>query len=435
MSRKLHVLIAGTGPVPQEGLSAAFGPTIRVRQFIEPVLDDGHDISLLLFENQRRVPQIEGIRQAAALPPNEVENPAVVRTILETKNIDAVVGVGSLLPVHAAANLAATLDKPLWVDFFGDPLAEQHALRTRTGGELPFRDHVHRLTLQALLAGDAFSTVSEPQRNALLGQLLLLGRCENTPHALQHLHVVPCGVPKSWTESAGDFPWPSDLCDHGLKEGDPYIYFGGTWNVWMDEVAMAAAIRSVLSDYEDAWLVCRGIGSDQTSQSIRKRMLDGLEPVKERIAVLDAQTNEAPLLTHARACICLDRDIPEAVLGSRNRLLAMVRHGAMPVISALGELECELVAQNLAVRSDNPATALASVFRRNDEQRKTDAARGREWLGQVSFKSTMTPLLRWLEQHAPGWPMTSQSEGLIDQWAKLPWDQLPHERKKRWGLF
>ncbi|MCC5877038.1 MAG: hypothetical protein JJU11_12530 [Candidatus Sumerlaeia bacterium] len=276
----MKICLVGTGPWPLEDGAIITGPGIRLRQFLEPLVAGRHDVVALLLEGERRHGVPIGIAHAAeAFSPEEILDPARLASEMDLSFTDVVMGVGSLMPATAAARLAHHLDVPCWIDFFGDPIAELHAAQLRQGGtpDNAARDHIWKLMREALLAGDAFSTVSEPQRHALMGQLGLLGRFGNNWTVCKRLHEIPCGVPDHWTTPGGLPDFPVILRDKGLNERTRYVFFGGSWNVWLDEKTMARALHTALSDDPELHFVCCGIPTGPAGDQIRTNLLRDLD--------------------------------------------------------------------------------------------------------------------------------------------------------------
>lgn len=446
----MKICLIGTGPWPLEEDAVITGPGIRLRQFLEPLRAAKHEIVAVLLEPERRlrVP-IEGVLEGAAFAPEDILDPERLTAELDLSFTDLVMGVGSLMPAAAAARLARHRGIPCWIDLFGDPLAELHAAQLRQGGtpDVAARDHIWKLMRESLLAGDAFSTVSGPQRHALLGQLGLLGRYGNHWNVCQHLQEIPCGVPDSWVEPAPLPEFPVILRDMGLNERSRYVFFGGSWNVWLDEETMARAIRGAMEDDEGLRFICCGIPTGPAGEQVRTNLFRGLGDLMTSGRVVEIAPQhleeEHCLLAWAGACLSLDRPIPEAELGSRNRLLAMVRWGARPVVSLEAGLEAILAAEGLAagIMDGNWQRAAKEILAgcsRSRENREEDRRAGIEWLRTVTFSQTMEPVVRWIAGGAPRWPALD-IEGLVDRWANLAPDPdlLFRDRKKKslWGLW
>ena len=444
----MRVCVVGMGPWPLERDAIVTGPSIRLRQFIEPLLTARHEVvAILLEEKARQDIPIEGTLFARSHTPETILDPDGVAKGIDLSHVGAVFGVGSLMPAVAALRIAKKIGSPCWVDFFGDPMAELHAGQLRQGGtvDLSARDHVWKFFRESLMGGDAFSTVSAAQRHALMGQLGLLGRFANDWNVSQRLHEIPCGVPASWTNADPIPPFPEILRGKGLDETSRYIYFGGSWNVWLDEVTMAKALAIALRDDEELKFVCCGIPTGRAGEEIRQHLLKAVGSFGNRVIDLPPQQapSESALLAHAGGCLSLDRPIPEAELGSRNRLLAMVRWGARPVVSLEAGLESLLVAEGLAAgiggaNEQRAALEIIAACRRPAAQREEDRQAGLRWLRSMTFGETIKPALGWISAGAPPWESPSAAPGLIDGWGVIaaePETLLPSPspaKRKKW---
>lgn len=445
----MKVLVIGSGPWPLEPGAVVTGPSIRLRQFVEPLVRGKHEVMVAMLEDQpRRGITIGGTLGGAAFPPEEILDPQAIAGALDLQFVGAVFGVGSLMPAVAACRVATHLNVPCWVDFFGDPMAELHAAQLRQGGtpDTTARDHVWKFVREALLRGDMFSSVSAPQRHALLGQLDLLGRYANHWDVCRRLHEIPCAVPESWTEPAERPPFPEVLRERGLGEGTRYVFFGGSWNVWLDESTMARALERALEDDASLHFVSSGIPTGRAGEQIHTSLMRPLERFRAAGRLHDLGPmpagSEATLLAHAGACLSLDRAIPEAELGSRNRLLAMVRYGARPVVTIEAGVETLLVAEGLAAGIDTgdaerAAREIIAACARTPERREEDRRAGQEWLRTVTFGATLQPVLAWIAQKTPRWPETG-CDGLLDRWANFPaepeslFGAAAGKKKKNW---
>jgi hypothetical protein len=421
--------VSAAGPIVLFGFAVPedatpTGPSIRLRQF-RTALPQGADVRAALLPSSARH---DTTAADVVLAPDAFCSPDAVAAALRVERAAAVAGAGSLMPAAAAVRFAQRLGAPVWVDLFGDPLAELHAelhrLPSVTGEAAVRRDHVWRLMREALVGGDAFSVVSGPQRHALAGQLALLGRIGGDAAALSRITTIPCGVPDEWTAPLADAPpWPASLAAQGLEPGARYLLIAGSWNPWLDEHLLGAIAARALEADDALHLVVAGIPTAPLSQDIRRGALEA--PMR----VASARVIEVPpprgaeedaLLFHAAATILADRDVAESLLGSRNRLLAFVRWGARPATTTRAEVCRELVAAGLAdaidpAKPEAALTPLLAATRRTRAERDAAIAQGRAWLRGVTFRETTRPLAQWLA-HPQHWPGPPQ-RGLVDRWA------------------
>jgi hypothetical protein len=315
-------------------------------------------------------------------------------------------------------------------------------MQLRQGGQPDSvaRDHIWKLTREALLRGDAFSTVSGPQRHSLLGQLGLLGRFGVDWTVSRRVVDLPVGVPTGWTEDVPRPAFPHLLRERGLTESDRFLFFGGSWNVWIDEIAMGRALARTMEQDPDLYMVFAGIPTGPSGDHVRQAILKAISSHQRRVIELpaNAAVSEHELLAWASSALKMDRDIPESETGTRNRLLPMVRWGVHPVTTMLAELETLLVAQGLASGVEvsdweRAAKELLVAVGRSRDEREQSARRGREWLRTVTFEVLGRPLHEWLAAGAPRWP-EMPCDGMVDRWAHFPAEPeklYPQSKRKR----
>lgn len=421
-----NLLVLGVGPYPTEKGVPVSGPTIRLRQFVEPLAAAGHEVAVVMLEPRvREAVAIKHLARAAALTPREILEPHRVLRAVDTPPIDAIFGVGSMMPVAAAARLAVHIQKPLWVDYFGDPLAEFHAAVTRPGVkfDIVLRDHIWKFVREGLNSGDMFSAVSDRQRDAVLGQLHLLGRASEDPSPHRRVVTIPCGVPVAWTHDPFEPAFPDALVEEGLDPDTPYIFIGGNWTPWLDEAMMGEVLARVLAAEPNCDLVIRAGTTDPLAQAIRQSFFAALgeNAPAGRVHELDpARCGEAELLAYASATLLIDRDIPESHLGSRNRLLSFVRWGLHPVVSARSEIARDLIAAGLALApAEDTAGAYAALLRQSLHDRAGRfielQRRGLAFLRGLTFESTIRPAAEWAALPEK-WGRSPEDPSLVERW-------------------
>lgn len=425
------LVILGLGPHPDEAGAPVSGPTIRLRQFVQPLVASGADVRVVMLEERARdAPVIPGVERVAVLDPEVIQRPAAVRRALKVRRVDAVLGVGSLMPAVAGVRLAGLLDVPCWVDFFGDPLAEWHAECSWQAGSAPDRvrkDQVWKFVRECLLGGDAYSVVSVPQAHALLGQLLLAGRIDGAEDLHKRISPIPVAAPETWGEPLEPgAAYPRALAGRGLPEGVPFVLVAGSWTTWMAAGEMGSVLARVLRLRADVHAVVRGGTLDGPHGPVARAFFDALGPEGFPGRVHDLSRDacaEQELAAHAAAVLLLDRDVPEAVLGARNRLLALTRGGARAVATPLSQTARELEALDLARLVpvgdlEQAARVLAEEINASNSQRAARRETSAALLRRQSYAHTLRPVFDWCDAPAR-WPRRPV-QGLVDAWAGFP---------------
>ncbi len=159
-----RVLILGCSPLPFENQRMNYAPGARTWQFARSLADDGHAVCVIAM----RIPgayetdsgAVDRCEQAGVLvytvDHEAFRRPGVIEGALEALQPDVVIGASSTVPALRAVEVAG--DRPVWVDFFGDLMAEAQArLEVYPDGDLRgYRD----VLVELLGRGDCFSVVS-----------------------------------------------------------------------------------------------------------------------------------------------------------------------------------------------------------------------------------------------------------------------------------
>lgn len=318
--------------------------------------------------------------------------------------IHAVVATGSVQPWATAAEFAAVRQAPLWVDVFGDPLAEIQSRAELYPDQKAENDslywHSVKLMLHALLGGDRFSSLSSRQRFSVIGQLGVAGRLNRLTKGYEFVYSIPYGVFES---TAPLLPAPVE---------HPYftVMWCGSFNTWMDVETLAYGLVRAWREYRR--LRVRIVGGrcanyndrsfDQFIELVRK------EGAIQMIEVLDWQPLGALQKLYAECDVGLSIDRPtyEALLGSRTRFIHFLLAGKPVISTAITELAEDLAKAGAllpfrAGDADDLARAvLEAVHSRTQLAERAEALRKYifEWFnGRVIG----APLMEWLA--APTW--------------------------------
>jgi len=239
-----RVLLVGRGPLPSpDGTTGGFA-ALRTRHFLGVLRATGHEVRLLLLVDRAR----------AGRPPTEwagcieveAEGPGWLDTCRELGlGAEVVVSAGPYTPGRAA--VAAAGEAPVWIDVPGDPYAELEAVSRVSPAPLG-RERLaaaHAAFAPVLARADALSTVSAPQRLALLGQLGAAGRLHPGPP----VHVVPI---------AHDFPHPRRPPRARRADEPLVVALTGSANPWLDVPTLLEAFRRLQAARPDTRFVLTG---------------------------------------------------------------------------------------------------------------------------------------------------------------------------------
>jgi glycosyltransferase involved in cell wall biosynthesis len=464
-----RVLLLGAGPLPSADSSHAPGVANRLWNFLQPCLKAGHECLVLMLEDgtggyrEGRIAEQKARGELRwsqlALPCVDFQNPEKLKAVVAGFKPNVVVSAGTLLAGAAACELAG--DAPVWVDLFGDPLAEVQA-KALAGEEAMTHDEhllVWELMLKVLLRADAFSTVSRRQKDALLGQLLLMGMSDEDAGEGRTLfgliHPIPCSMEsfdaaQSLTlEERGNF-----LTSQGMPKTAKVVLCAGGFNVWLDVKTMARAVEIAMERCPGMWFVATGGGLPGYLAGVYREFQDLVEasPVKGRMRVMDwLPLAEAEKWARAADVgLMIDRDCAETRLGARNRLLSLAA-ARCPIVATRGtEVVEEMEAGDaLAARGAGDVEGLARAIEAlviGKEEAAKMAARSLKFCdANYCFDVTARPFLEFVERAAVG---AGREESLmkddetVAQWVaryvdpatrRSEWEELAKFRSGKWN--
>jgi glycosyltransferase involved in cell wall biosynthesis len=300
---------------------------------------------------------------------------------------------------------------PLWGDLYGSLMAEAQ-LKAQVFQDDAYLAHFWQIEMQALERADRFSTVSERQQWALIGELGLVGRLNRWTSGYAFATTIPIAAPPS-TEGAAGEPPPSGRTVRGKLVPDAafIILYSGGYNTWCDVEGMVAALDRLMSRYPQVRLVSTGgyiAGHDPLTFARMERLIRD-SPHADRYH-LQGWVPAADLPGYYReADVALNVDKPsyEAQLGSRTRVMDWMAAGLPCVMSALPELADEVRGAGAGLTYPaGDVEALAACLERclrepdllRDMRTRTQALCQR-----FSVEATTSELLRWAAAptHAP----------------------------------
>ena len=407
-----HLLLIGVGPLPMYETDRLYGFGIRAWQFTLPLLAAGHRVTLLTCEfgvpresaiqiRYQHDPSAFGALEHIPLPEPNPRNMnfllSRIEEIIRSHRPDAVIAVGSTIATNLAASIKT--DLPLWMDMFGDLFAEVQAKTPYTNGNEEI-DFFHQVLSRVLLRGDRFSTVSEMQRGAAIGQLGLMGRLNRYTLKEELVWTIPCAM-------NGDVsPVRRDAILRGKKVGgtDFLLLCSGGFNTWMDVETLFSGIDGAMEQERRIRCVVTGGGITGHHEDgyNRFRSLVSKSPYESRFHLLGWITNPEVTQITLESDLGLNVDLPiyESFLGSRNRMLFWMQCGLPICTTVTTEISRILVENDLGygVPPQNPrgitAKILDAVHCPTDLRNKAVKAQ-RFAYNFLSFEKTAQPLVDW----------------------------------------
>lgn len=384
--------------LPQMSNGTIEARSARTWQFIEPLLADGHQVSLLVshLADQFDVPHSLGgglIYHRLNMQTFGWRNRA--NRLLEAFKPDGLLGVmfNSCL---RATRLGAHW--PIWMDLYGDKIAESQVsefVGNSTRGSRTMFRYLDRI----LRGGDVYSTCSTPQKYALAGQLGMVSRLDWRTFGYEFVHAILPGAPAE--------PETNSLSPAGLGElpDDAFIVLWcGGYNVWTDVDTLFQGLSQAMAKDPRIVYVSVGAGVDLENNDSYERLLEKIErsPFRDRFHMQGWRpVGDIPAYYNlAHVGINLDTFHYETVLGTRTRLVEMMHHG-LPVISTIGCELSDLIRANgtgytFPIGDVDQLASLILAMAADPQARRALADRASSFVAErLSFKETTRPFRDW----------------------------------------
>jgi glycosyltransferase involved in cell wall biosynthesis len=269
--------------------------------------------------------------------------------------------------------------------------------------------HQWDYVLPALLRGDRFSTCSQAQRLALMGELGVCGRLNRWTDDSSLVSALPPAA--ILTEFAP--PQPGFLRGNRVPEGAFVVLWTGGYNTWADAETLFRALESAMERVPRMVFVSTGgaIGGhdEQTFRHFQQRV--EASRFRERFVFAGwVETRDVPgFYLEADVAVNCDRQNTEGELGSRTRILEWVA-ARLPVLTTpVCELARDLTTRDL-VGGFAPGNAVELADRLvhlsecppNVLRERAEHARA-YLLAAYGPEEAYAPLVRWAKnpQHAP----------------------------------
>ncbi len=414
-----RVLVLGWGPLPFEPARMNYAPGARSWQLAAPLAAAGHRVVLAIAampgaydDPQQAV--AEEVRDGVLiyrLDREAFEQGPALPQLMTAFQPQVLVGAAAQ-PSRRAAQLAA--DLPLWVDLFGDPMAEAQAKSAAhaTGDHLTA---YWRMLADLLERGDAFAAVSERQTWAAVGQLGLAGRLNRQNLGpdlvpLDLVHTVPCAVPVVETTAGSEVAATAAGSEvaatmAGPSADDFVVLWSGGFNTWCDVETLCAALDAAMDRCPQLVFVATGgsiAGQDETTYSTLQNWLERT-PHAARCRLLGCLPAAEARAWLARADLGLvtERPLYERRLGSSGRLLEWLGNGLPFICTELSEIASQLAAKGwVRTYPAGDAKSLAEQLVAAFEHRREgveQAAAAAAWARQeLTATATTRPLRRFV---------------------------------------
>ena len=333
-----RIFAIGVGPLLGPGVQLFSGQALRTTHFIKPLRNAGHEIDLYLhpisdlhfnpesdslatgedFEDLAYT-QLQSNKEELLLP--------FLQERLDEFQPDALLGINSF-PAHLACRLNTL--KPIWCDLngYGMVEAQTHARVYDSDDCLP---HFLRHERTFARRGDRFSTVSVPQKYALMGELALWGRLNKYTFDYDFVTPIPEAVAERFLAL--------DSSRRPAEDEKFRVYWCGSFNTWTDVDLLFNALSQAMDQAPELHFVATGgaiEGHNEVTYARFSEMVDG-SPHRDRFSLLGWVEPEVvdELLLKCDLGINIDSWNYDTMFGARNRINTMIGC-RMPVLTTLG---------------------------------------------------------------------------------------------------
>lgn len=399
-----RLLVFGWSPLPFENQRMNYAPGTRSWQFASALAADGHAVVLACAP-------IPGATFAPPPPVELEERQGVLIVRLDLGAMEdgaerarlvrgfaphALVGAAPG-PSSWAAESAGEL--PLWVDLFGDPMAEGQAREAVYPGIESFGAYAGQVA-PLLRRGDVFSAVSGRQRLAVIGQLGLAARLRGAAAGHELVRVLPCAAEQ-------DLPEPGGARERAAGEdGQFLVFWGGGFNTWCDVPTLVAGLESAMDECPEMVFAATGGEisghDDRTAADFRARVAGSRHAARFRLLGQVPREEAEAWLRRADLALITEKNLYERELGSSGRVSAWLAAGRAILCSSCSELAADLARQDLLLTyapgdAGELARQLVAAASSPERLRELAARAGEYARSHLTYAATTAPLRAWAQ--------------------------------------
>lgn len=407
----MRVLILGVGPLPTENPPVLHGSCHRTWQFTRPLLEDGHEVTLIAVRiNDPRlgtepvVERREGkLRYLLVDEATRFRDDGFMHSMIASAGPHCMIGV-NVYPACRACELGVEL--PVWVDINGYIMAEAQA-KAHLDDDDGYIHHFWSQMEPALRRGDVFSACSGPQRHALIGELGASGRLSRRNLGYELVWLIPNA------REGEEYRHTRSVIRGVVCPEDAFVVLSsGNLTVWWDAEVAFGALDQAMRRNPNIHFVCLGgkiLYQDEKSYPRFESLVAGAaRPENFHFVGWVPGAEVGDYLLEADVGYSVDKNCYEGFFGARNRITEMLKAG-LPPVTTLGTDITHLVSEREAglVSPIGDVDALAGNLLWASEHSPELAAMGQRgkqlFRERFTIEATTAPLRSWARapQHAP----------------------------------
>ncbi|PID70879.1 hypothetical protein CSB37_00075 [bacterium DOLZORAL124_38_8] len=312
---------------------------------------------------------------------------------------NVLVGV-NLMPCFFASKL--NLKVPFWADLNGWAMAEaqSQAFVEKNNAYIPAIWQRERAVVQT---ADVMSTVSDPQRCAVFGQLASLGRLRYETENHSFVYTIQNANETLCLEKPDTNRKRFDIYTRVPKTAK-IVFFSGAYNTWLDEKNLFAGLEKAMQQDENLYFVSTGSGIKGFSNKVFSSFKTRIEKSKfvHRFVFLGWLDRADLIYCYGQVdmAINLDRNNAEGFFGARNRINEWLMYGVPVLSTAVSQITKELAEKNLIteVQVEDADDLCRKILDFECEKGKKMALEAKKFAEvDYSYQKTMEPLRLFLQ--------------------------------------
>lgn len=403
------VVVLGYAPLPLEPSKRSYSGNFRTWNTIQYLLEKGHSVTAI------------GMRLTGSFPDDYPEekyykqdnlcyysvdelslfhNLHYLRDRLTSAQPDCIIGINSF-PACQAARL--NYSQPLWADLNGYVMSEAQSKAHRFNDN-NWLNHFWAMEKPVLYRADKFSTASERQKYALIGELATIGRLNNKTYNYELVHSLPNCLDPSLISSP-ETPHNSRDSDN-KSEKKISILWAGTMNTWVDVKTLAKGIYLASREIPSIELIVTGgtvKGHDEKTARLFQEEIKKYD-LEQHIKYTGwVELNEINRYLNTCDCgLCIDDFCWESLIGARYRITNMLGFG-LPVICSRNT-EISLIVEEehlgLAIQPHSPEelkNALLDIASHPELWKNRRKEIKKKALDLFHYQNVLQPLGEWVD--------------------------------------
>jgi glycosyltransferase involved in cell wall biosynthesis len=409
-----RIFLVGQNPPPLLKRAKIEAANYRTWQFLQPLLDDGHQVCLCSdnpdeFQSLNSVPKEWSRKVAVQLIPFGRRGwRRIFQEAHDAFSPDCVVAIDFYHCLYATRLKTSV---PLWMDIYGDLLTIVQAACYRAQSNRGIPTSIAYLR-QVLQSGDVFSVCSTPQKHALVGELAMTGRLNHQTFGYDFVRAVLPGSPPPGSDRLRHNEGRPLLSRSGAAADDFVVLWCGGYNTWTDVETLFAGLEWAMAREPRIRFVSVGGSTYCAGDDVYNRFLEKIEKssFRDRFCMLGWRPWAEIAVYYAESDLGLNIDSIhyETIYGTRTRLVEMLAAG-LPTLTTLGTELSHILQENGSTLGFEPGDwrqlgeAIISLSKDPATLQTMSQSALTTANGLLSFSNTTFPLHQWVHnpRHAP----------------------------------